>query len=722
MNKAQKEKWHKRLLQIGIAACILMGFILGLFWFYEDDLPPTSELRNFTLRTGSEVYDRNGKMIYLFAFEKRKLVSLKELPQHLVDALIVTEDKYFYSHFGVDIIGNIRAVFVDVARMDFSQGASTITQQMARNMFLTLDKKMSRKIKEIILAFRIERSFTKEEILEIYCNKIFWGGQIHGLETAALFYFGKHARDLNIPESATLIGMIQRPNYFDPVKNPKVTLERRNDVLRRMYKSKKITEAEYDASVATPLLTGESMMQRFSNDYFIEHIRVQLERKYGTDRLFEGGLKIYTTLDPDLTVYADSVLNSYLTSVENSRGYRVRYDQTPKGSVDINTQYLQGGLVLMDNKTGQVRALIGGRNFEHSKYNRMTQAKRQPGSSIKPVYYTLAVEKGYTPSTIINDSPITIGDWTPHNFDRGYNGYTRMRTAVQYSLNVWAVKAAMDLGLDSMSDAFRRFGVGGRVEDFSAALGSYEVTPINLISGYTTFPNGGYRVTPVFITRVEDSSGKTLERRTASRVRVCSSEVAYIMTSMLQSVVAGGTGTPAKNNYYWDAAGKTGTSENYRDSWFIGFNPSFTLGIWLGFDSNSAVSSNSAGAPVCTPVWGKIMTKAIRNDNKGRLPKHGDARYSFSVPEGVVSRNINPQTGFTVEEGGQSEIFIEDNIPPAVRDTLNLNFSPSGPGFQEEINPQKAAPSSQSSVQPSSSPATPTRPRSRDGAVPGSRW
>jgi len=722
MNIFRDKKWIKFWMYAGIFCCIMTGLVVGIFWYYQDDLPPTSELRNFTLRTGSEVYDRNGKMIYLFAFEKRKLVSLKELPDYLIDALIVTEDKSFYHHFGIDIFGNIRALFVDVQRMDFSQGASTITQQMARNMFLTLDKQLSRKIKEVILSIRIEQAFTKDEILEIYFNKIFWGGQVHGLETASLYYFGKHARDLNIPESATLIGMIQRPNYYDPVKNPQITLDRRNDVLKKMYKARKITEDEYDSAIGAPLLAGTSMMQRFSNDYFIDYIRVQLERKYGTDRLFEGGLKIYTTLDPDLTVYADSVMNSYLTSIENGRGFKHTYAQTPKDAVDIATNYIQGGLVLMDNKTGQVRALIGGRNFEHSKFNRMTQAKRQPGSSIKPTYYTIAVEKGYTPSTVINDAPITIGDWTPHNFNRGYNGLTRMRTAIQYSYNVWAVKAAMDIGLDSVSEAFRRFGVGSKAMDYSAALGSHEVTPINLISGYTTFPNGGYRVTPVFITKIEDSEGKTLERRSTSRIRVCSSDVAYLMTSMLQSVVSGGTATAARNNYFWDAAGKTGTSEDYRDSWFIGFNPQFTLGIWFGFDKDSSQLSSSGGSPVCTPIWGKIMTHAIRNENKGRLPKSGDPRYTFAVPEGVIKKSINPNTGFTVENGGQDEYFLQDNVPPAVVDTLNMNF-PSGQGFQDEMNAKESR-SSQSGTNTTKPASSETRPdpSAKKRAIPGTSW
>jgi len=401
-----------------------------------------------------------------------------------------------------------------------------------------------------------------------------------------------------------------------------------------------------------------------------------LERKYGTEKLFEGGLKIYTPMDVDLSVYADSVLNRYLSRVEKGYPASMRYDSVPKNSVDINTRYLQGGILLMENSSGQVLAMLGGRNFTHSKFNRITQAKRQPGSAIKPTYYTAAIEKGYTPATVINDAPITLTgsngkDWTPQNFSRKYYGPTRMRTAITYSYNVWAVKTVMDLGLDVVNDAFRRFGIDAKAEDYSAALGAYEVTPINLISAFTTFPNNGFRTKPVFITKVEDINGKVLERSVTAKYDVTSPQVAFIMTSLLQSVVTSGTGAAAKNNYYWQAAGKTGTSSDHRDAWFIGFNRKYTLGIWNGFDNNAAISASAS----CAPIWGQIMTRAIRNENKGRFPKSDDPRYSFVVPDRIVKRTINPKTGF-LSENGIEEYFIEDNIPPARSDTISYNYYP----------------------------------------------
>ncbi|MCB5252484.1 MAG: PBP1A family penicillin-binding protein [Candidatus Cloacimonadaceae bacterium] len=684
--RKRQHRLGKIISLIAIAICIVIGMIAGTIWFYSDTLPPTSELRNFTMRSGSEVYDRSGKMIYLFAFEKRKLVSLKELPDYLVDALLVTEDKNFYKHHGIDILGNIRALAIDIVRMDFSQGASTITQQMARNMFLTLDKRISRKMKEIILAFRIEREFSKDEILEIYFNKIFWGGQLHGIEAAALNYYGKHASDLTLAESAALIGMIQRPNYYNPIKHPERTEARRNRVLGRMLQARKISQEEHDLAISAPLRRQGSSMRQTASDYFIEHIRLYLERKYGTDRLFEGGLRIYTTLDQDLTVYADSVLNDYLTQIENRYNYSNKFADISANAYDVNTRYLQGGLVLMENDTGYVRAMIGGRDFAHSKFNRMTQARRQPGSAIKPVYYTAAIEKGYTPATVIKDERISLiaGNgklWTPSNYSKKFYGFTRMRTALTHSYNIWAVKTAIDLGFDTMTDAFNRFGINRKVTDYSAALGTYEVTPITLISAYTTFPNQGTRVSPVFIQRVEDLDGRVLERGIANKSTVTSAEVSYLMTSMMQSVTTSGTGAGARKNYHWQVAGKTGTSSDHRDAWFIGFNPKFTLGIWNGFDSNANISSSAA----CTPIWGQIMTHCIRLDNRGKLPSSDHPSYVFERPDDIVTRTINPKTGFVTKQGGIEEYFIKDNIPPVMADTLQFNFYPTRWGFNDEL-------------------------------------
>ncbi len=684
-------KWaaYKIIKLMAIALCILSGIGLGAFWFYRDELPPTSELRNFTLRTGSEVFDRNGRMIYLFAFEKRKLVSIRELPPYLIDALIVTEDKNFYTHFGIDIKALFRALIVDMSKMEFRQGGSTITQQMARNMFLTLDKNVSRKIKEWILALRIERSFTKDEILEIYFNKIFFGGQFYGVETASLNYFGKHARDLTLPEAATLVGMIQRPNFYHPVKHPERTKARRDFVLEQMHKSRKITQEELQIAKDTPLDSDRTAVKQYPSDYFIETIRTYLEGRYGTDRLFEGGLRIYTTLDYDLSVYADSLMNAHLTQIENRYRYPHKFSDIGAGKFDIRTNYLQGGLVVMENKTGHVRAIIGGRSFTHSKFNRMTQARRQPGSSVKPIYYTIALEKGYTPATVVNDGPITFRSfggksWSPRNYCGGFYGYRRLRQAIQNSYNLYAVKTVYDLGLPAVNDAFNRFGIPINADNYTCALGTYEVVPIQLVAAFSTFPNEGVRVKPIFITKVEDNAGRVLERTPVARERVCTPEVNYLMTSMLQTVVSSGTGTAARDNYIWPAGGKTGTSDNFKDAWFVGFNRELICGIWVGFDNNRSMGAGTAGGNIAAPIWGRIMRRAMILDNKGKLPRTDDPRYGFEKPSGITEALINPKTGFQTRYGGITEYFIDGTVPPIVDDTLKYNFHPTRWGFSDQ--------------------------------------
>jgi penicillin-binding protein 1A len=676
----------KYLKYLGYVVMVFLGIVVGLFWFYKDELPPMSELQHYTMRTGSEVYDRNGKLFHMFAFEQRKLVNLKELPQYVPDALISLEDKHFYHHFGIDLIGTTRAFIVDVFRGSFSQGASTITQQLARNMFLTLDKQLPRKIKEALLSFRIESNFSKDEILEMYFNKIYFGNGVYGIETASLYYFGKHAKNLTLPEGATLVGMVQRPNYFDPQRYPDRALNRRNLVIKRMLEEKKITKAEYQEAISAPLISDQSYMEDDAADYFLEYIRLYLERKYGTKKLFEGGLKIYTTIDFDLTQYADSMLNLQLTRLEQKEGMWFRYKKFDRKSVNISTPYLQGGVLTMDNKTGYVRVMIGGRNFNHSKFNRIMMARRQPGSAFKPILYTAAIEKGYTPATVIRDEPMifTLSDgttWEPHNYNYDeYYGLTRMREAITKSQNMWAVKTIYDIGVSPVVSAAYRFGLTSpQLPTYSLALGSSEVIPMELITGYTAFPNNGYRTKPIFITRVEDKKGKILERAHEEKTKVCDPKVAYLLTSMMQSVVDNGTATVVRTQgYTWPAAGKTGTTDDYRDAWFIGFNREMITGIWIGFDNNQSMGAGMTGGVACAPIWPYIMRRAITNDNEGRRPAINNPRYTFEVPEGIVTANINPVTGFLSKnpESGFNEVFIDGTEPKVTADSLIYNYYP----------------------------------------------
>ncbi|MCB5230850.1 MAG: transglycosylase domain-containing protein, partial [Candidatus Cloacimonas sp.] len=404
------------------AVIFLSGILLGLFYFYSDQLPPLSELQNYDMKTGSEVYDVNDKLIHVFAVEHRKRSAVREFPDYFIEGLIATEDRSFYTHWGVNIKSIIRSIVVDIVRGGYAQGASTITQQLARNMFLTFEKQLPRKLKEVMLAVQIEQNYSKEEILEMYLDKIYLGGGMYGVEAASRRYFNKTVEELNIQESALIIGLIQLPNAYSPIKNPERALKRRNIVLNVMYRRGVITKEEFDEAIASEIEVVPGQLNEGAADYFIEHIRKIVENKYGTEKLFAGGLKIYTTLDYDLQVYADSVFNNELALMEQRQKYEHQYTDFPPDQSDIETPYLQGGVFGIEPETGYVRVMIGGRNFTHSKFNRITQARRQPGSSFKPIVYTAALERRYTPATIIKDEPLVFVQsdstfWAPRNFD-----------------------------------------------------------------------------------------------------------------------------------------------------------------------------------------------------------------------------------------------------------------------------------------------------------------
>ena len=438
-----------------IAFCFIISLFagagFGIFHYHSRELPPLSELQSYEMKVGSEVYDRKDNLIHIFYVEKRQLTKLKDLPEYLTNGIIAVEDKNFYRHWGMDLTSFIRALLMDIKKMDFSQGASTNTQQLARNMFLSLDKTIPRKIKEALLAIRIEKHFSKDEILEMYLNKSPFGPGLYGIEVASQKYFNKTAKELTIPEAALLIGMPQLPSAYYPFRYPERALQRRNIVLGRMFKEHVINEEDYLAAKESEIELYQSKGNFEAKDYFIEYIRRILERKYGTTRLFTGGLKIYTTLDMELQEYADSVLNMNLTKFEEKNDYEFKYADFPGDTINIVTPYIQGGVFAIEPETGFVRVMIGGRNFNHSKLNRIMQSKRQPGSSFKPIMYTAALVNGYTAATIIQDEPVSFIQsdtlfWKIRNYSLRNFGYTRLRVGLKKSRNIYAAKMIYDLG------------------------------------------------------------------------------------------------------------------------------------------------------------------------------------------------------------------------------------------------------------------------------------
>ncbi len=664
--------------------------VAGLFYYYSSELPPLSELKHYDLKIGSKVYDRNDNLIHTFAVERRTYSPLSEIPPYMVNALLATEDKNFYKHWGVDLSGLTRAFLIDIVHFDFSQGASTITQQLSRNLFLTLDKTIPRKVKEALLAVRIERMYSKDEILELYFNKVAFGAGIYGVSSAAMIYFNKKPPELTLSEAALIVGITQLPGRYDPTRNPEKSVWRRNVVLYRMLDEKFITQEEYDVAVNEPLNLYKDTANRSADDYFIEYIRKQLEDRYGTTQLFAGGLSIYTTLDIDLTRYADTVLNKHLIEFEEKNEYEVKYNDFPRDTTDIVTPYVQGGAVVMDAETGAVRVMIGGRNFNHSKFNRIVQARRPPGSSFKPLIYTTALEKGYTPATVIDDKPVYFiqGDsvfWAPRNYSLDNFGYTRLRDGLRKSRNIFSTKTLADIGPRAVIRKARQFGITTPLSPvYSLAVGSMEVQPLEIISAYTTFPNLGERVTPFFVRRVEDSDGNVLEEAEVERIRVTDEKIAYLMVNLMQSVTEpGGTAAGIRwRGYRWAAAGKTGTTDDFRDAWFIGYNKELVAGIWVGFDDNSPLGSKQSGAVAALPPWPYIMKRALENEaplNAQGKPVIDGTVLDFERPDGLINVEISARTGLLPKnqyEERINEIFIMGTQPTPLSDSLNYNFYP----------------------------------------------
>ncbi len=692
MNETKKqEKIKKTFSQLTIRyLIILMSFTLlvlinigALFLYFSKELPPAEEVLNYKFDTGSEVFDSNGKMIHMYAFEQRKLVQLNEIPDYLIQMLIVTEDSNFYNHWGIDIFGIVRAAYVNFRTRKSSQGASTISQQLARNMFLSTEKVYSRKIKEAMLAVIIETQFTKQEILESYLNKVLFGNGYYGVETASMNYFLKNASELSISESALLVGLLKGSGFYNPLRYPKRAVNRRNLVLSLAYENQIISKEQYEAVIEEDLIVNHTNIARNrESDYFIEYIRPYLENKYGTNTLFTGGLKIYTTIDYDLQQYADSILNLKLTEHENRNDYDYKYADVDPKAVNIKTEYLQGGVFAIDPHTGFVKIMIGGRNFRHSKFNRVMQARRQPGSCFKPILYTTAVMEGFTPATVISDEPLYfVKDnelfWEPKNYTREFRGFITMREAMQRSINVVAAKMIYDIGPKKVADFSRNLNFSTPIHPFlSLSVGSCEVIPFELITAYSVFANRGETVKPIYITKVTDSRGKVLEQYKVEKKRVLDPKVAYIMTDMLKTVVDEGTAVSARyNGLRMPAGGKTGTTDDYRDAWFIGFSKNLVLGTWLGFDNNTAMGRRMSGSAAALPVWIPIM-KYYEQD----LVKKGyDIYEDFDMPEGIIRLPVSKRTGLLPSspyEPTRIETFIEYTEPTAKSDVYRYNFYP----------------------------------------------
>ena len=616
--------------------------------------PPVQILDTYTPRQTSKVYAADGRFIAEVGLERRTLVKISEIPKVVKDAFVLTEDKRFYQHSGIDWVRVPGAALRNLRAGSWEQGFSTITMQLARNVFperISREKNLVRKVKEAKVARQIEERYSKDKILELYLNQINLGNGAYGVETASQRYFGKSVHDLNLAEAAMLAALPKAPARYNPRRFPERAIQRRNTVIELMRRNGAISDADASLAKAYPLQLGSKTESGEVAPYFVEWVRQQLDEKFGA-RLYEQGLKVYTTLDLDMQSAAERALENQLRAIEGGkygkfshRTYEQLAARTANGdeSAAPNSPYLQGAFLAMDPRDGAVRALVGGRQFDDSKFNRMTQALRQPGSTFKPIVYSAAIENGRTPATIIDDAPITLpqvaGDqWTPQNYDGKFEGPIPLRRALYMSRNLPAIRTGMELGEQTVIDMAKRFGITSTIPPYpSIAIGSADVFPIEMISAYSAFANLGVRTAANAIRRVENQNGEVLWEPQPVRAQVLSAPEAWLMVSMMKDVVQRGTAAGSVGSrFFVPSGGKTGTTNDGADVWYIGYTADLVAGVWMGFDRPQKIKGNAQGGELAAPAYTSFMTEIYR-----RRPAPPD----WPRPEGITTREIDRTTG-----------------------------------------------------------------------------
>ena len=675
------------------------GVISGLVLVYSTDLPQVTELEQYRPSTITELYDDQNQVIGQFALQRRVIDKYDDFPKVLRDAIISTEDKDFERHWGVDVWRVFGAAYRDVAAGSRAQGASTLTMQLSRNLFLSPDRNFRRKMQEVMLAIQIERRFTKSQIFTLYANQIYLGHGVYGFEAGANYYFGKKAKDLTLEEAAVLAGLPKAPNAYSPITNPERSLRRRNLVINNMLEDGKITAEEAQRAKNSPIQLNVQGEPNSVAPYFVEEVRQYLEKKYGSEEVHEKGLRVYTSLNLNLQKAANLAVLDGLAAYEHRHGWKgsllnvIANSESPTSYshvdweaeltagqyvhglvTDVGPQFatlrfgpygaelgagevkwtrystpqqfltrgdlvyvkilelngtqsrvsleqesgVQGALLALDNSSGDVKAMVGGRNFEASKFNRSTQALRQVGSSFKPYIYTAAIDQGMTPDDTVLDAPVSFpggasGPYTPHNYDGKFEGLITFRRALAQSRNIPALKVTERVGgIKTVIDYARKFGITAPLPPYlPVALGAADISLIEQTAAFTTFPNDGVRVAPRMIRKVEDYDGRVLEENYPEVKDVVSARTARTMVSMLREVVRHGTGAAAARLNH-PLGGKTGTTNDFTDAWFVGFSPSITCGVWVGFDEKKTLGNKETGAVAALPIWMDFMRAALQ--------------------------------------------------------------------------------------------------------------
>ncbi|HTH52800.1 MAG TPA: PBP1A family penicillin-binding protein [Edaphobacter sp.] len=695
----------------------ILGALCGLMLVYSIDLPEVDDLTRYHPNTTTELVDVHGRPFGSFALERRVVVPYSEFPPVLKEAILSIEDKSFESNWGVNLVRALGAAYRDLHSQGKAQGASTLTMQLSRNLFLSNEKTYGRKFQEVILSMQIERRFTKNQIFELYANQIYLGRGTYGFEAGAEYYFNKHVRNLTLPEAALLAALPKGPEYYSPVRHPERALKRRNLVLSELKQDGKITAEQEEKAQAAPLGLHIQSPPNSVAPYFVEEVRRQLEKEYGVEEVHGAGLRVYTTLDLDLQAVANKAVLDGAASYERREGWKgdlqnvvlsggdvesykhpdwvqpiakdtyvhgvVTSVEPKRVTVKLGTQiavltpenwqwttyaeadsflrngdlvYLkilapgpagtwkasleqdsgaQASLMAVDNATGEVVAMVGGRDFALSQFNRATQARRQVGSSFKPYVYTTAIEAGTKPTDIIVDGPTTFptpsGPYTPHNYEGNYMGPISITYAFADSRNIPALKLASHVGIRKVIDTAHRFGVTSDIPAFlPVALGAADISLYDQVGAYSVFPNDGIRIEPHYIRKVTQADGLPLDEKPTDVREVISVETARTMMELFQAVVRMGTGARASQLNH-PLGGKTGTTNNYTDAWFIGFSPSVTCGTWIGYDSRQSLGDKETGARAALPIWMDFMRAAIANKPEEQFPSDSAPKKPLSV-------------------------------------------------------------------------------------------
>jgi penicillin-binding protein 1A len=727
-----------------------LGLATGVFFAYAGDLPTISALDDYAPSTISRVYGAKGEIVGEFAIERREVIPYEAISPTLKQAIMAAEDDSFEDHIGLSIPRILVTLVKDVIERRKAGGASTLTQQLTRKLFLTDEKTWERKIKEAILAIQIEKRYTKNEIFTLYCNQMYFGHGVYGVQAASRLYFGKAAKDVTLEEAALIAGILQGNVRQSPYVNMEAAVRRRNYALGRMAEVGYITAAEADAAKKKPIvLRGEPSAQPSVAPYFVEEVRKELEGRYGAKRLYENGLSIQTGLDVTLQEAANRALDDGLRRIDKRRGFRTprrnvikeghaidvfkqaRWDRSMRdgdvvpavvrsaepaviqaraGALTVTIDkkgfswtskpsavqlvkpgdlievrlaaidtaagtatgtleqppLVEGAILAIDNRTGQIRAMVGGHSFERSKFNRATQAFRQVGSSFKPIVYTAAIDRGYTPVSLILDAPVSFPagpnqpPYSPQNYDHKFEGDVTLRHALEESRNIPAVKLMDQLGPRQVIAYARRLGIESTIPPYlPVALGAAEATLMEMTSAYSVFPNQGVHMQTYSVLKVSDREGNVLEENRPEPKDAIRADTAYVMTNLLRGVVQHGTATKAMS-LNWPVGGKTGTTDDYTDAWFVGFDPDITVGVWVGLDQKKTIAHNMTGAEAALPIWIDVMKGWI--GERKEPPK-------FEPPGNIVFVPVD-KAGGSAEEGAPgaiSEAFIAGTQPGGLR-------------------------------------------------------